>query len=91
MSEMAETVAVTLSPVVELKLGLPDKPLHVYVILESDGVAVSTVSPPVPHIVGTLAEINVGLTVTETGVLTPSQDPLFSATYSVPVAQAGAE
>jgi hypothetical protein len=45
----------------------------------------------VPQKVAGEAVITVGATVTGTAVLEPSQEPLFSATYSVPEAQAGAE
>ena len=53
---------------------------HVYVIAGSTGVTLKVVFPPDPQKLNTEVEATIGIVLTVTEVLGPSQDPLFSAT-----------
>ena len=56
-------------------------------IVGSTGVALKVKAEPVPQNDATEDAATVGATVIVTGVLVPSHEPLFSATYKVEVAQ----
>jgi hypothetical protein len=76
-------------PVLVIKVAEGVNDVQEYTIDPSIGATFKVTVPPVPQKVAGEAVITVGATVTETAALDPSQDPLFSATYSVPEAQAG--